>query len=122
MPQGYLSGLKLWTSEVHKTGSYTVLASDIGTLFIVDSGTPVFTLPSLATAAGFFGFFVNVSTTAMAITAPSGKLIVDGSAGATTGTYGTSSHIIGSACMVFINDAGTFYHLVNVGGTVVTTT
>ncbi len=122
MPLGFLPNLRLWTTEVHKTASYTVLASDIGTLFICDSGTVVFTLPSLATAAGFFGYFLNVSANAMAVTAPSGKLIVDGSAGATTGTFSTGSHIIGSACMVFINDPGTFFHLVNVGGTTVTTT
>ncbi len=122
MPLPYLPGLRLWSTEVHKTASYTVLASDSGSLFIADSGTCVFTLPSLATGGGFVGYFLNVSANAIAVTAPSGKLIVDGSAGATTGTFSTGSHIIGSAFMVFMNDAETFYHLVNVGGTTCTTT
>ncbi len=118
---GYLPGVKLWTQEVHKTASYTVLASDAGTMFIVDSGAVTFTLPTLALGGGFFGYFVCVSASAMVITAPAGKLILDGSAGATTGTFSTASHIIGSACMVWLNEAGTFYHLVGLGGTVVVT-
>ncbi len=122
MPLPYLPGVKPWTTEVHKTTSYTVLGSDTGTLFITDSGTCTYTLPSLVLGIGFIGFFINVSASAMVITAPANKLIVDGGATSTTGSYTSASHIIGSACMVFMNDPGTFYHLVNLGGTVCTTT
>ncbi len=124
MPLGYLPGLKPWTTEVHKTASYTVLQADTGTLFIADSGACVFTLPTLVLAGpgGFVGFFINVSASAMTITAPANKLIVDGGATSTSGAYTSAGHIIGSACMVFLNDPGTFYHLVNLGGTVCTTT
>ena len=118
----YLSGLKPWAQEVHKTASYTCLQSDTGTMFILDSGAGVFTLPTLVLGGGFYAFFVNVSATSMAITAPANKLIVDGGATSTTGSYTTAGDIIGSACLVFQNDPGTFFHLVNFGGTVCTTT
>ncbi len=119
MPQGYLGGVKLWVTEAHKTASYTVVAADTGTLFIVDSGTPTFTLPSLATGGGLICWFINVSATVMTVTAPSGKLIMDGSAGATSASNTTATHIIGSALLVFMNDPGTFYHCVNIGGTAI---
>ncbi len=126
MPGAYLPALKPWTNEVHKTASYTVLVTDTGTLFIADSGAVTFTLPTLALGGpalgGFTSFFINVSASAMTITAPANKLIVDGGATSTTGAYTSAGHIIGAACMVFLNDLGTFYHLVNIGGTVVTTT
>ncbi len=118
----FLPGIKLWTQEVHKTASYALLATDSGSLFIVDSGAVTFTLPTLLAVPDFIAYFLNVSASAMAITAPANKLIADGNATGTTGTFSTATHIIGSACMVFLNTAQTFFHLVPFGGTVCTVT
>ena len=118
----YISGLKPWAQEVHKTASYTALQADTGTMFIFDSGTCVLTLPTLILGGGFYCFCINVSANSLTITAPANKLIVDGGATSTSGAYTSAGHIIGSACMVFLNEADTFFHMVNLGGTVVTTT
>lgn len=110
-----------WTQEVTKSADYTVLNTDNGTLFITGGGANrTFTLPSLANGVGCVFWFYNVQNNNMIITAPSNKLIADGNATGTTATFSTMSHIIGSFAMVFMNDAGTFYHLANLGGTTAT--
>ncbi len=125
MPLGYLPATKPWTQEVHKTASYAVVVADSGTLFITDSGAVTYTLPTLALAIGgnpWVAFFINVSASAMIITAPANKFITDGNATGTTATYSNATHIIGSAALVFLNDLDTFFHLVNIGQTTVTIT
>lgn len=107
--------------EATKSADYTVLNTDAGTIFLAGGGANrTFTLPTLALGGGFWGLFVNPQANNMIITAPANKLIADGNATGTTATYSTASHIIGSAALVWLNDAQTFYHLVNLGGTTVT--
>lgn len=113
---------KPWVNEVTKASSYSVLLTDTGTLFIATTGAITFTLPVLTAGIGGVWWFYCTVNSAMAITAPANKLIADGNATGTTGTFSTTSHIIGSMAMVWMNDAGTFYHLSNWGGTVCTVT
>lgn len=110
---------KMWVSEVAKGTSYSVLLSDSGTLFLA-SATATFTLPALAAGVGGVWWFYNLTDALMAITSATGsKLIMDGNATATTATFNTVSHRIGSFAMVWMNDAGTFYHFANLGNTTV---
>lgn len=116
---------KFWNAiESTKSADYTVLGTDVGTMFLTGGGaTRTFTLPTLALGAitgQFWALFYNVQNNNMVITAPANKLIADGNATGTTATFSTASHIIGSFALVWLNDAGTFYHLANMGGTTVT--
>lgn len=116
---------KFWLpTESTKSSDYTVLGTDIGTMFLTGgAGNRTFTLPTLALGAAtgqFWALFYNVQNNQMIVTAPANKLIADGNATGTTATFSTASHMIGSFCLVWLNDAGTFYHLANMGGTTVT--
>lgn len=114
-----------WQQQVSKTGNYTVLATDIGTLFdtTAAAGAVTFTLPVLANVAfPWAAWFYNVVGQNMAITAPAGKLIAINNAAGTTCTFSTASQLIGSFALVFLNQAGTFYHVANLGGTTATIT
>lgn len=124
MPTLTYGGPLPWQQEVNKAVDYSVLAADVGTLFTTGGGaTRTFTLPALAAAnVGIAWWFLNIQANNMVITAPANKLIADGNLTGTTATYSTASHIIGSFCMVYLNQAGTFYVLVNMGATTVTIT
>ena len=99
---------------VNKAASYTCLPEDSGTIFTA-SGAATFTLPAVATSAGVYYTFINTSNTDMAITAPSGTLVADGNASATTATFSTSSHKIGGCVQVVCN--GTKWLMISVGNT-----
>lgn len=126
MPAG-LQGLPLlprpWVAEVTKSSDYTVLNTDHGTLFLTGGGANrTFTLPALASGVGCVWYFYNVQANNMIITAPSNKLIGVNNATGTTATFSTANQIIGSMAMVWMNDAGTFYHIASIGGTTNTMT
>lgn len=106
---------KLWTSvEATKSSDYTCLQSDTGTLFLTGgAATRTFTLPTLALGGNFWALFYNVQGNSMVITAPANKLIAINNATGTTATYSTASKMIGAFCLIWMNDAGTFYHHAN---------
>lgn len=117
---GYNGGL--WNAEVAKTGNYTVVAADTGTLFTtVGNAAPLtFTLPSLAAAGSFVCWFWCTVAQNMIITAPAANsLILDGVSTATSCCYTTASHQIGSFAMVIAGDSGKFYCF-NLGKTAAT--
>jgi hypothetical protein len=87
---------------VDKAASYTVLVTDSGTIFTA-SAAATFTLPAVADAEGCYYTFINAANTDMAVTAPSGTLVADGNAGATTATFSTSGHKIGGCVQVVCN-------------------
>ena len=114
---GGAAGGQPWLIEVNKTADYTVLNTDNGTLFTAGGGaTRTFTLPSLVNGVGCTFWFFNPQNNNMVITAPSGKLQIDGNAAATSATYSTGSHLIGAFCMVSMNAAGTFYYFSHIAG------
>jgi hypothetical protein len=101
---------KRWT--VSKAAAYTVLPEDSGAVFIATAAM-TFTLPAVDKGAGCQWTFINSANAAMAITAPSGTLVADGNAGATTATIGTTAHMIGGS-LTIIGD-GTKYYLLQSG-------
>lgn len=76
-----------------KAADYTVLAADNGTLFVATTGAVNFTLPTKA--AGLSYEFRQSADNNMVITG-STDVATDGNAGATSITYSTGSHKIGS--------------------------
>lgn len=103
--------------QVFLAASKTITAADSGTEFICTAAATI-TLPALASAgAGFRVRVVSIGNVDVAVTAPSGKLIADGSATSTTVTYSTSSHKIGSAVEVTILPDFTKYLAINIGAT-----
>lgn len=112
-----IGGPTPWQQEVTKTGAYTVLVGDSGTLFntLGNVGSLTFTLPAIAGAAGCVWWFRNDADQVMIITAPANKFYLDGSLTGTSATFSTSSHKIGCYCKVYLNAAGTFYCLENYG-------
>lgn len=106
--------------QVFLAADKTVAASDSGTEFIATAAVAI-TLPALVDAgAGFRIRAIQTADANLAITAPSGKLIGDGSATSTTATCSTSSHKIGSALEVTILPDFTKYQVFNLGGTTIT--
>jgi len=108
-----------WKAIVQKGSNYTVTVSDNNIHFEMITGTVTFTLPAVGTYGLNYLFTSSVDAN-MVITAPSGKFILDGNAAATTATFSTSSHKIGSALWVRSNGDASKYIGINVGGTVVT--
>jgi hypothetical protein len=93
---------------VQKGASYTVLVTDSGTIFEAITGAVTFTLPTAALATATPGLefdFFNTVDANMAITAPSGLLMTDGNASATTATFSTTSHKIGGGAKVIWDGA-----------------
>jgi hypothetical protein len=101
-------------NTVDKAASYTVLVTDSGTVFTA-SAAATFTLPAVADATGCYFTFINTADTNMVITAPSGTLVADGNASATSATFSTTSHKIGGCIQVVCN--GTKYLMMSVGNT-----
>lgn len=103
------------------SASVTVVASDSGVVFVNKyASATTYTLPAVADCAGKWFWFFNVGAAGMII-ASAGSLddiFADGNASADTVTYSTSSHMIGSACLV-IGD-GTNWHAMNIGATTAT--
>jgi hypothetical protein len=95
---------------VSKAASYTCKVEESGTIFDTTgaSGAITFTLPAVASSAGVNYTFVNLVDQNMLVTAPSGTMVTDGNAGATTITFSTTSHKIGASVMVFCNGAKWF--------------
>jgi len=82
---------------VAKVASFTALVTDSGKIFtnLGATGTVTVTLPAVADSTGVVIGLFAAAAYAFAATAPSGTLIADGNAAATTLTFGTASHIIG---------------------------
>jgi hypothetical protein len=99
---------------VDKAASYTCLPEDSGTIFTA-SAAATFTLPAVAASEGIYYTFINAANTDMAVTAPSGTLVADGNATATTATFSTGSHKIGGCVQVVCN--GTKWLMLSVGNT-----
>lgn len=112
-------GGRPWNAETAKTANYSVLLADSGTLFttVGNGGALTFTLPALLAGMAFVAWFWNTVDQNMIITAPTGKLVMDGNSGAASCCYTTASHRIGSFCMVVLADSGANYYLFNLGGT-----
>ena len=103
-----------WTREQAKTANYTVLVSDVGTLFTTTgNAAPItFTLPALAIGLGPFDFLNTVDQN-MIVAAPAGKLITFNNAAATSVAFQTASNKIGGRARFWCNVAGTFYYMEN---------
>jgi hypothetical protein len=104
-------------TETSKTMNATTDLS--GTVYIsAAAGVTTVTLPAVAGGAGCWWEFVRSGAGNFVITGPAATLVVDGNAGATTATWGTADHIIGSAAIVYGD--GAKWYIVNSGGTTVT--
>jgi hypothetical protein len=102
---------------VSKAASYTVLVTESGTIFDTTgaSGAVTFTLPAVADADGCEFTFVNTVDQNMVVTAPTGTLVADNNAAATSATFSTSGHKIGGTVTVACN--GAKYLMTAVGNT-----
>lgn len=106
-----------------QAASYTVTATDNGKFFTTTgaSGAVTFTLPAIANVwDGWSAEFVNVVDQNLVVTAPSGKFVLDGNAAATTATFSTASHKIGSRLKVVFDATLAKFIGLNGGGTAVT--
>lgn len=74
-----------------KTANYTCTAADSGTWFNTKGagGTVVFTLPAVATSAGYHYRFTAGANQIVTVTAPAGTLVTYNSAAATSVSTGT---------------------------------
>lgn len=87
--------------RVVKTGNYTVVAADHGTLFQATTANVNFTLPAIASNVGFSAEFLRCDDFNLVITSAEGtNILVDGNAGATSLTFSTASHKIGARVKV----------------------
>ena len=113
--------LVLWRDQMSKATSYTVVAADNGKLFDTTgaAGAITFTLPALARGLAF-GFFNVVDQNMIVVRAGTDVIIADGNAAATTLTYSTGSHKIGSFSLVYANADGTKWLHENRGATLCT--
>ena len=87
---------------VNKAASYTVLASDHGTLFTA-SAAATFTLPALAAGLHFMFYNLADATMVIASAGSSDNIVTDGDAAADTVTYSEAAHKIGAGLMVIAN-------------------
>jgi len=107
------SGLYRWGDgtlrEVAKTTSYTVVASDAGTLFTNTgaSGAVTFTLPAIAAGLGPFEFLTVADQNVTVASAEGSNMVVLNNASASSVAFTTSSQKIGSHVRIFANAAGT---------------
>lgn len=116
-----ISAPALWTQEIVKASSFTVLKSQCGALFRTTGavGAVTFTLPAIEKGL-VFGFYNDVDQNMIVVRAGSNTILADGNAAATTLTFSTSSHKIGSACIVYADSTGTKWLVHNLGGTAMT--
>jgi hypothetical protein len=120
VPQGAQSFAFARGTEVVSADT-TLTASDSGKRYICITNAVTFTLPTIA--AGLTFEFRNTANVNMAVTGAAANLIVtDGNGTASTITFSTASHKIGSACRVFAVQYGAtlLWHVDNLGGTLVT--
>lgn len=97
-------------SEKAKTADYTVVAADHGTLFTTlgAAGAVNFTLPALATNAGFCAEFLALADQNMTVTSAEGDNIVwDNDLSADSLAFSTATHKIGGRLRFVANAAGT---------------
>lgn len=99
-----------WYLEVAKTASYTVLATDQGTLFTNAGagGAVTFTLPTLQ--AGLMYWFQAQAAQNLLVSG-SANIMAIGNAAATTVQYSTVNQIIGGLFSLTANAAGTLWYL-----------
>lgn len=101
-----------------QAGSYTVVPTDNGKLFIQTSASGTFTLPAIANVwDGWTATFYNVGATSMAVTAPAGKLVGLNNAAGATVTFSTASNIIGGCTKIVYDATLTKYVSIVMGGT-----
>lgn len=95
---------------VSKTADYTVLAADNGKHFdnIGAAGSVNFTLPAVASSAGFTMFVHQVVDQAVVITAPAGTLVGPNNAGRATYTSAGAGNRIGVDIRLYCNGAKWF--------------
>lgn len=102
-----------------KAANYTVATGDSGKLFVATAAM-TFTLPSIAEGLTFE--FLNATDATMVISG-AGSILADGNASATTLTFSTASHKIGSRVRVtaiYIGAASQKWAVENLGGTEMT--
>lgn len=127
--QGFVFDDDLWNGFlnyrriVQKSANYTVLASDNGVAFSVTGGSGVtFTLPTIAQGLRFT--FLNTVDQNMVITGAASTILGDGNAAATSATFSTASHKIGSEAEVIADywggSATLLWRIRNLGGTTMT--
>lgn len=80
------------------SGATLLNVSDSGKLYVCITNAVTFTLPTIA--AGLCFEMLQTSDTNMAVTGAANTVLVDGNAAATTVTYSTASHKIGSRIRV----------------------
>ena len=103
------------------TAAVTVYASDSGIFFINKFATATtYTLHPVADGAGKWFWFFNVGAGGMVIASYGSldNIVAVNDVAADTVTYGTTSQMIGSACLV-VGD-GTNWFAMNIGATTVT--
>lgn len=95
--------------EVAKTTSYTVVASDAGTLFTTlgASGAVTFTLPALSAGAGPFAFLNMVDQNMTVAAAGTDKLVALNNVSASSVSFSTANQKIGSQFFIYGNQLGT---------------
>jgi hypothetical protein len=94
-----------WGRTDTKAADYTVTAADNGKMFTATAAVN-FTLPTIAVGLAYT--FVQTADANMVITG-NNNILVDGDAAASTITYSTASHKIGSICHVRAIRVGSAY-------------
>ena len=97
----------------------TVTADDSGTLFVdLSTSAHTYTLPTVALGKGKCWMFMKCADANMSITGGTvDVMMADGTTLVDTVTYSTSSHKIGSSCLVICD--GTYFYAINIGATTV---
>lgn len=98
--------------EVAKTANYTVVATDVGTLFTnaAASGSVTFTLPAIKPGIGPFKFKGVVDQTLAIASAEGDNIVLVNDAAADSATFSTSSMKIGAGMVIYANTAGTLWY------------
>lgn len=99
--------------QVDKTGSYTVVAADSGTLFTNAGavGAVTFTLPAIASAAGLvFEFLVVAGQNVTVASAEGTNVVTFNNAAASSIAFSTAGQLIGGRARFWANKGGTLWY------------
>lgn len=119
--RGYLPNLSGLVRYAAKTANYTVLATDVNTVFTNTGagGAVTFTLPATI-VKGFRAIFFATADQNLLVTAPAGKLVAFNNAAATTFALQTAGNRIGSGVEIVADDAAAKYLAWPIGAGTVT--
>jgi len=112
---GFINPIAFKMNVVAKTASYTVLATESGTVFTTSgsAGAVVFTLPTAA--AGLCYWFINAADQDMTITStPADKFVLFNDVAADSIAFSTASEKVGGGVFV-VSDGTNWFGFVHLG-------